>query len=485
LVKLTLGTRIALEDIEKIVNGEKVELSNDIISSLRNNRKVYENEAKKREIYGYCTGLGALQGTKVSCGPEVEEITIREHAVGAGTYAPRSWVRAFLASRLIQLAQGHAPIRPEVVGYIVEVLNKDLRPLVPLHGSVGASGDLAPSSFVFKCTFLGEGLALLDSKIANCKEALESLNLKPPRLDVGESLVLINNTAWSAGTLGLAILESERLLKRSLEVAGSVMELIGFNPEHFSKGLSETKRHETQREVSNIMSEFSPRRKSGRLQDPYSFRCIPQIYGAALEALKFSKALVEREINSSSENPAINGGNVYHGCNFHTSYIALASENVAWALTFIINSIYQRIHNLMSSKINKVNDFLIGEKSTVGIMILEYLVAALAAEARSSSTPRTLEWLPTSLSQEDANPMTPNSILRAFKLLDILAWSIASEATVGSLIAKRLDENFRWKVDVETTNIRESLIKLRKTLTDDIMKYQPQTCWGGHIDFKI
>ncbi len=482
MVKLTLGAKVTLEDIERIVNGEKVELSNDVVNSLENSRKVYETEARRREIYGYCTGLGALQGTKVSCGTEVEEVTIREHAVGAGTYAPQSWVRAFLASRLVQFAQGHAPIRPEVVEYIVEVINKDLRPLVPLHGSVGASGDLAPSSFVFRCAFLGEGSALLDSKIVSCKEALESLNLKPPKLDVGESLMLINNTAWTAGTLGLAILESERLLKRSLEVAGSVMELIGFNPEHFSKELSETKRHETQREISSIVSKFSPRRESGRLQDPYSFRCIPQIYGAALEALRFSRALVEREISSSSENPVIDKNAVYHGCNFHTSYVALASENVTWSLTFVINSIYQRIHNLMSSKINKVNDFLIGEKSTVGIMILEYLVAALTAEARSSSAPRTLEWLPTSLSQEDANPMTPNSVLRVFKLLDILAWSIASEATVGSLIAKRLNEDFRWKVDVETTNIRESLVKLRKILTEDIMKYQPQTCWS-HVDF--
>ncbi len=480
MVKLTTGIKISLEDLEKVVKGEKIEISNDVVESLRINRKKYEDEAKKRKIYGFCTGLGALQGSKIPCGSEVEKITIREHSIGAGTYAPQAWIRAFLTARLIQLSQGHAPIRPEVVRYIIDVLNKNLQPLVPLHGSVGASGDLAPSSFVFRCAFLGEGLATIGSKVVRCNDALKILDLDPPKLDIGESLVLINNTAWSAGTLGLAILTSERLLVRSLEIAGSVLELIGFNPEHFSKELSEAKRHGTQKEISSIMNKFKPKRNSDRLQDPYSFRCIPQIYGAALEALRSARNIVEREISSSSENPTLSEKGIHHGCNFHTAYVALASENVSWALTFIMNSVYQRIHNLMNSKINKVSDFLVGNKSTVGAMILEYLVATLTAEARSASIPRTLEWLPTSLSQEDANPMTSNSILRVFKLLDILAWGIASEAAIGALITKRIGEDFKWEIDIETTNIRESLVKLRKMLTGDILIYQPQTCWGHH-----
>ncbi len=467
-----------LEDMEKVVLGEKIKISEQIKELLNNSRRIYEEEAKRRKIYGYCTGLGALQKSEVTCDPEIEKITIREHAIGAGKYAPSSWVRAFLAVRLFQLAQGHPPIRPEVIEYISESLNKGLEPLVPLHGSVGASGDLSQSAFVFRCMFLGEGRAILHGKRTTCSEALKALGLKPPKLAIGESLVLINNTAWSSATLGLAILQAERLIWRSLDVAGSLMELIGFNPEHFSIELSKSKRHESQVEVSKFMSRFSPMIKPERLQDPYSFRCIPQIYGSALEAIRFSRTLVEREISSSSENPIIYESKVYHGCNFHTSYIALASENVAWALTFIMNSIYQRLHNLMSSHINNVSDFLASEKSTVGAMILEYLIAALDSEARSSATPRTIEWLPTSLSQEDANPMTPNSILRIFKLIDILGWGIAAEAVVGSLIAKRLGKEFKWAVEAETTELRDALVGARRKIIGNILRYQPETLWS-------
>jgi histidine ammonia-lyase len=478
VITITSSRRYLLEDVEKMVKGEIVSLDKEVLDGLKEARRSYEMEATRRRIYGYCTGLGALQGAKVECDPEVEEITIREHAVGAGPYAPESWSKAFLAVRIIQLSKGFAPIRPEVLSYLVEVLNSGLSPLVPLHGSVGASGDLAPSAFVFRCIFLGEGEAILKNKRIACKEALKSLDLKPPRLATGESLFLINNTSWSSASLALALLEAERALRLSLEVAGSVLELTGFNPEHFDVKLSKAKAHEGQMEVAKIMSKFRPRFKPERLQDPYSFRCIPQVYGAAFDALKFSRGLVEKEINSASENPVVSDGGVYHGCNFHTSYVALASENITWALISVINSIYQRIHHLMSSKLNRSSDFLTKGKSTVGAMILEYLVASLAAEARSLSNPRTVEWLPTSLNQEDSNPMTPNSVLRVFKLLDILAWSVSAELVLGSLIAKRLNEEFKWEINVETTNLTSALSEARDKLFRGILEYQPHTCWG-------
>jgi histidine ammonia-lyase len=147
----------------------------------------------------------------------------------------------------------------------------------------------------------------------------------------------------------------------------------------------------------------------------------------------------------------------------------------------VINSIYQRIHNLMSSRMNRVSDFLAQGKSTVGAMILEYLVASLTSEARGLSAPRTLEWLPTSLDQEDANPMTPNSVLRAFELLDILAWLVSAEAVMGSLIARRLGESYRWEVEAETTDLHRALLEARSKVVGDIMRYQPPSSYAPKL----
>jgi len=471
-VVVTREACVKLDDVEAIARGEQVNVAGDVLDHLGYVRRSYEEEASRRRVYGYCTGLGALQGLERTCDGEGEAVVLREHAVGAGPVAPREWVRAFMGVRLVQLARGYAPVRGEVVEYIAEALNSGLTPLVPVVGSVGASGDLSPSAYVFRCILLGEGYAISrEGGVTRCSSELVSLNMKPPKLAVGEALALINNTAWSTALAALASLALERLLRKSLEVASRVLEVTGCNREHYSVEAVAAKRHPRSVEVARVLVGVKPRVDRSE-QEPYSFRCIPQVYGAALEAVGYAMSLIEREVCSASENPLVVDGKVYHACNFHTIYVALASELLSWATASLINMTYQRIHHLMKSTRNTLSDFLASPKSSVGAMLLEYLAASLVAEARSEAIPRTLEWVPTSLGQEDSNPMTTNSILRVMKLLDALAWAISAEATLASLIYRSLGLEDPWGVEASLDDLDSSLVRARRRVVEPVL-YTP------------
>lgn len=460
---------LSLEDMLKAALGEPIVVGESAIRRLDEARRIYEEEARRREIYGYCTGLGALQGSRVPCGPEAEATVLREHAIGVGDYAPPGLARAFLVVRLSQLLRGGAPVRGRIALYISRALNSGIAPAIPFYGSVGASGDLAPSAFAFRCLFLGEGEAYYKGSLTSCSEALKDAGLEPPSLRPGEALALINNTAWSTVLTGLAILGAEKLLRLSLRVLSAVLPLIGFNREHFRVEACKVKAHRTQAEIAAALEAVESLRDTGRLQDPYSIRCTPQIYGAALEALNFAMNLVESEACSSSENPVVASGRVYHACNFHTAYVALASEAAAWAMASLANSIIFRISHYMDSRITGVEDFLAEPHSSVGAMIVEYLGAALAAESRATATPYTIHWIPTSMNQEDANPMTPNSAIRLYSLLDKLAWLVSLEATMASLIASARGASDELGINASLEDLRESILRARRILVDPIL----------------
>jgi len=423
------------EIVEAGLGRYSVRPSPEALEAVRRARGIYLEEARRRPLYGYCTGLGALQGSRQPCGPRYEERVMAEHAAGMGPLAGEWVVRGFMAVWISQASSGGHPLRPELVVRVSKALEEGLVPLVPLYGSVGASGDLAPSAHALQCILLGRGKALFRGRIAECSEALSSIGLEPLDLEPGEALAAINNTAWSTALTAAAVWAGLRLVEASISVARYTLESIPFNPEEFGAG-AEAKKHPGQARVARLLRGAKPAGSPGRLQDPYSIRCIPQVYGASLEALEWAASVVEREACSPTTNPVIQGGRAWHGCNFHTAYLALAAEAVKASLVQVANMVSYRLERLMDSRINGVSDFLAGEGSSVGAMIVQYSAAAIAAEARAEAFPRSAEWLATSLGHEDSNPMTPNAALSALRVAWILSWLLSAEAAVASMIRR-------------------------------------------------
>lgn len=460
------GTCLGPDEIAALAMGSKhVLLSDSALEALREARRVYVEEAGRRRVYGYCTGLGALQHRGTRCRPDYEDVILDEHAAGVGPEAPAWLVRAFLGVWLAQTSSGGHPIRPRVALQVARALEAGIVPVVPLYGSVGASGDLAPSAHAMRCILRGRGEAMVAGVRLGCREALSRAGLEPVDLEPGEALAVINNTAWSSAMAGIALWAAERLLEASLRVASYTLEATGFNSEHFGAG-AEAKRHPGQAIVARRLRRLEAPQEPPRLQDPYTMRCIPQVYGATMEAIEWASTLVRRESCSPTTNPTVWEGRVWHGCNFHTVYAGLAAETASTALYLLINTIAFRVERLMDSRINGVSDFLAGEDSSVGAMILQYTAASLAAEARADSTPRLAQWLPTSLGQEDANPMSPLAALRALRLARLASWLIAIEATITSLIRRAKGVEDPLQLEASLNDPSGSVARARKIVLD-------------------
>jgi Histidine ammonia-lyase len=408
LVLLCKERELSLDELCSVALGDGVEVCESSLSSLSRARSTYEARAREGGVYGYQSGLGALAGVTQGSWPGRERQVLVEHDVTVGPEAPRELVRAAMAVRASQLAQGAAPVRPLVLGRLVTALNKDVIPVVGLHGSVGASGDLAPLARVVRCIFYGEGEAIVKGRRTSCSEALAELG-GPVKLEAGEALALINSDAWSVGLTGLGICMAQRLLLTSLEVAKRTLLVTGCNPQHFSDAVAQAKGGMTADIIRSLGPSPCPR--SPRVQDPYSIRCIPQVYGSAAEFLEAARRAVEREASRPSENPFVWGDAVYHACNFHAAPASIAADLVKESLAVVGNSIERRTAHLLSSATTGLPEFLTAKSSVVGGMIYQYTAAALAARLRSLASPSAVNSLPTSGLQEDVVSMAPNAAL--------------------------------------------------------------------------
>ncbi|MEB3778917.1 MAG: aromatic amino acid ammonia-lyase [Desulfurococcales archaeon] len=458
MVRITHGHCPKLEDLLNVINGETVHVDNSVYVRLEKAREAYLYEARKgKQIYGYCTGLGALfDKNKGTCKPEYEDIVLKEHAVGTGEAAPASIVRGFLFVRLTQLSQGNAPVRGLVARRIEEALNNDIIPVIPVVGSVGASGDLVPSAHAFLCIHRGVGQAYYGGRVVPCSKALEESGLDEVILEPGEALALINNTAWSTSLAGLGALGILDLLTYSIKVLKKTLRITGCNPEHYSEALVTAKKGDYNRVFLELLGDVECDPK--RLQDPYSIRCNPQIYSSLLEVANHARKLVEEEMCSSTENPLIIDGKVLHGCAFHSIKAGIASDTMLIVLANLANLVERRIANLLSGKITGLPEFLATPESSVGAMIAHYVAAAITAEVRRASTPSTINSIPTSGSQEDINPMSPDAGLKLLNAVRRVRDLVAIEEAVVEA-ATRINELSNHSMLLEIIRRRQEEVR--------------------------
>ncbi|MDM7275395.1 MAG: aromatic amino acid ammonia-lyase [Thermoprotei archaeon] len=418
----------SFDDMFRVVGGEPVVLAEGVEGVLVKARSVLVSEASRRPVYGYCTGLGALYDSRGFCGPGWERSVLLEHAVGVGPEAPAGLVRLFMFIRLSQMVLGFDPVRPVVALRIVEALNANITPRVPLRGSLGASGDLVPAAHAFLCIYYGEGSAYKNGMAMSCGEALRSGGLEPLPLESGEALALINSTAWSTALLAYSIAKLERLIGYSLAKARETLEVCRCNPEHYIGDIAGVKRHPG---IALALEKLGSPACGGpvRLQDPYSLRCIPYIYAPVIELVELSKSIVEREACSPSTNPLILGDKVVHSCAFYASHIAMAADALAIAAAHIANSIERRIAQIMRGEITGLPEFL-AKEAPAGAMILHYVASAITARIRLLANPASTHTTPVSHLQEDVTPQAAEAALKLMEIADLLEELVNLEAKV-------------------------------------------------------
>ncbi len=436
---VSIGSRpLTIEDVVAVArDGATVELSSQGAERIRRGRAVVEGRlGDGKAHYGINTGFGAL--AEVSIGPDdlskLQVNLIRSHASGVGDPMPTDAVRAAMCLRVAVLSTGNAGIRVEPTVLLAEMLNRAVHPVVPSRGSVGASGDLAPLAHI-ALAMIGEGDCEYKGVVMPSARALDAAGLRPVELQAKEGLALVNGTQVLTAVGLLALYDALHLLKTA-ETAGAMsLEALLGSPDAFDARVVGARPHPGQIESGRVLRALlagSALRKThvdcGRVQDPYSFRCMPQVHGAVRDSLEHVKRVVEIEINSATDNPLVfEDGDIVSGGNFHGEPVAIALDLLAIAVAELGSISDRRVEHLLNPKLSYGLPAFLAPDSGLcsGLMIAQVAAASLVSENKILAHPASVDSIPTSANREDHVSMGMTAALKAASVVrntrDVLA----------------------------------------------------------------
>jgi histidine ammonia-lyase len=435
------GRDLTVPDVVSVARGGRaVEVEAAARQRMATSREVIERLVAAGEtVYGVTTGFGDLADVRIS--PEqtatLQRNLVRSHAAGVGEPLPTEVVRAMLLLRANALAVGLSGIRPQVVELLVALLNATIHPVIPSRGSVGASGDLAPLAHL-ALVVIGEGEAEVRGRIVPGAEALAAAGLEPMELQAKEGLALLNGTQLMTA-IGALALEDAGILVRTADVTGAMsLEAMLGTATAFDDALIRARPHPGQLASAARLRELlagseigeSHRSSPHKVQDPYSIRCMPQVHGAAADALSPLDDAVSVELNAATDNPLVfPDGRVLSGGNFHGEPLALALDHARLALTALASISERRTARILDTRLSGLPAFLADDPGIEsGLMLAQYTAAAAVNELKTTAHPASADTIPTSANQEDHVSMGATSALLLRVAVDRTATVLAVEA---------------------------------------------------------
>ncbi|MCY1023842.1 histidine ammonia-lyase [Pyxidicoccus sp. MSG2] len=434
------GDTLKLEEILQVARNEAtVELAPAAATRVRASRALVDRVAAgDTPSYGINTGFGTLAEVRIDKKDlrDLQRNLILSHACGVGTPLPLPEARALLLLRCNVLAKGYSGIRPETLGLALDMLNRDVVPVVPERGSVGASGDLAPLAHL-ALVFIGEGEAFHQGQRMPARQALEKAGLQPVVLEAKEGLALVNGTQAMCAVGTLLQLRAETLADIA-DVAGA-MTLEGLLGSHkpFIPEIHDVRAHPGQKDCAAHLRRIlagselvETHVNCSKVQDPYSLRCMPQVHGAAREGMAFARRILEVEVNSATDNPLVftETERIVSGGNFHGQPISLAMDVVAMALTQLSSISERRVEQLVNPSLSGLPAFLAKNSGlNSGFMIAQVTSAALVAESRVLSHPASVDSIPSSAGREDHVSMGMTAALKGRQVSDFTRSCLAIE----------------------------------------------------------
>ncbi|MDZ7828234.1 MAG: histidine ammonia-lyase [Halofilum sp. (in: g-proteobacteria)] len=431
--------RATLDDWRRIFRGADCRLEAACRARVEAGAATIERiVASGRAVYGVNTGFGRLADRRIADADleRLQHNLVLSHAVGVGDPLPDAVTRLLMALKLAGLGQGASGVRWSTLEHLQAMLDRDLLPVIPAQGSVGASGDLAPLAHL-AAGACGVGDVRHGGETRPAVEALAAAGLEPLRLAPKEGLALLNGTQVSTALALAALFDAERVF-RSATIAGalSVDAALGSDVP-FDERIHALRGHPGQRDVAAALRALihgSDIRAShadcGKVQDPYSLRCQPQVMGACLDQLRQAAATLAREANSVSDNPLVfaDGDEVLSGGNFHAEPVAFAADQLALAVAEIGALSERRIAMLTDGTISGLPPFLANDPGLdSGYMIAHVTAAALASENKQRATPASVDSLPTSANQEDHVSMATHGARRVHDMVSNAASIVAIE----------------------------------------------------------
>jgi histidine ammonia-lyase len=389
-------------------------------------------------VYGVTTGFGQLSSVRIDAADaaQLQVNLLRSHAVGSGEPLDAEIVRGMVLLLASSLRRGHSGVRVELVELLLALLERDVVPVIPRRGSVGSSGDLAPLAHL-ALVLIGEGEAIAGGERMPGGGALARAGLAPIALEAKEGLALINGTHLMAAAGGLALRDARRVLDAAVVAVALSLEAFMGSTVPFDERLHAVRGQPGPMRVAARLRALlagSPVVAShadcGRVQDPYTLRCAPQVLGAIGDALDYAAGALERELTAVTDNPLVfpDSGDALSGGNFHGQPLSLPLDHLALAMTELASFAERRVYALLTPSYAGLPAFLTAHPGlSSGLMIAQYAAAALVNECQVLAHPAGAGSIPTSAGMEDFNSMGAFAALKARTVVAHAAHVVATE----------------------------------------------------------
>lgn len=434
--KIFLEEHISINELDNFIQSHSaIGLPESRLNKVNRCREYLDKklESTSSPLYGINTGFGSLYNKNIANSElsKLQENLVKSHACGTGPEIPSEIVHLMLLLKAHGLAHGHSGVQSEVVLRLLEFYNNDILPIVYQYGSLGASGDLAPLAHL-SLPLIGEGeVYYKDTKLTG-SEVLSQLKLSPLKLKAKDGLALLNGTQFMSAYASWCIIKAKNLIKWANIIGGLSLDVFDGRLDPFNESVHRLRPHEGQIHTSKAIrtilegSQLIELPKT-HVQDPYSFRCIPQVHGASWEAIEYVSGIVEKEINSVTDNPIVfpEEDKIISAGNFHGQPLALGLDSLAIALSELGSISERRVFQLISGSRNLPNYLVANPGINSGLMIPQYTAAHLASMNKQLSTPSSVDSIVSSNGQEDHVSMGASSAIRCYSIVQNL-YSILS-----------------------------------------------------------
>jgi histidine ammonia-lyase len=394
--------------------------------------------ASRETVYGVNTGFGLLANTRIPDErlAELQTNLILSHSAGLGDALPRHVTRLMIILKLLGLGRGYSGVRPLVIEALQALLDRDAMPVIPAQGSVGASGDLAPLAHM-TAALMGHGSIDVAGEVMSADVALERLGMVPLQLGPKEGLALINGTQMSTAVALDALFAGERVFAAAIAAGAMSVDALMGSVKPFDARVSELRGQPGQIRIAAAIRDLldgseivASHVRCGKVQDPYSFRCQPQVMGAALDLLENAARTLTIEAAAVTDNPVVfpDEDSAISGGNFHAQPVAFAADTIAIALCEVGSLSERRTAVLIDPKMSGLPPFLTADSGVnSGLMIPQVTAAALVSENKSLAFPASVDSIPTSAGQEDHVSMAPIAARKAVQIARNAAGVVAVE----------------------------------------------------------
>lgn len=419
---------LTIERIGEIIyGGYKLELSDDAVKRIERCREYLDEKIRtsSQPVYGVTTGFGSL--CNVSIGKDqltqLQINLIKSHACGTGERVPNDIVKIMMLLKIQSLSYGYSGCKVDTVEQLVRFFNDDVYPVVYRQGSLGASGDLVPLAHL-SLPLVGLGEVEYQGKVMSGAELLRKKRWKPIELASKEGLALLNGTQNMSSFAVWALLQARRLSDWADVIAAISLDAYDGLIEPFTHAVHAVRPHQGQIETAARMRELLEgseiiSRSKAHVQDPYSFRCVPQVHGAVKDTIRYVRSVIDTEINSATDNPTVcpDDDIIISAGNFHGEPIALPIDFLSIALSELANISERRIYRLVSGT-RGLPSFLVATPGVnSGFMITQYTAASVVSLNKSLAMPSSTDSIPSCQDQEDHVSMGANAAIKLYKVV--------------------------------------------------------------------